>query len=147
MLRIMFELLAIVSVAGIGFIGVQIVRGKGRLALISTIILGIFLVFYNSYLEEQTGRGIARHLYCLVFACQTAEAPGNVSSGPQANLAVPGQGPEPSQGIPNEMLGEDPTLIDTSPEDNSSRSNTNAGMSLLELYRAGERQRASGPRR
>jgi hypothetical protein len=146
MLRIV-ELLAIVSVAGIGFIGVQIVQGKGRLALISTIIFGIFLVFYNSYLEEKTGRGIARHLYCLVFACHPAEAPGNESSAPQANLAGPGQVPEPFPEVPNELVGEIPGLnsanldfvpVDngTTPVDNSSTHSTKAGRSLLELYRA-----------
>ena len=63
-------LLVILSCSGIGFIGVQIVRGKGRLALISTVVLGIFLVLYDSYLEEETDRGIARHIYCFAFPCR-----------------------------------------------------------------------------
>lgn len=146
MLRLI-ELLAIVSVAGIGFIGVQIVQGKGRAALISTIILGIFLVFYNSYLEEETGRGIARHLYCRLFFCHPIEAPGNESSGAQANLADPGRMPQPSPGISNELVGEPPgpdaTAGESVPVDNgpaavgnSSTNSTEMGRRLLELYRA-----------
>lgn len=83
-------LLAILSVAGIGFIGIQIVRGQGRVALISSIVFGIFLLFYNSYLEEETGRGIARHLYCATFSCHLADSakPG-IGVGPAVPLAAP----------------------------------------------------------
>jgi hypothetical protein len=153
MLRLI-ELLAIVSVAGIGFIGVQIVQGKGRAALISTIILGIFLVFYNSYLEENTGRGIAGHLYCRVFACHAVEAPGNESSGPQVNLAVPGQMSRPSQDVPNELvedpLGVDVTKIESPPVDNgpppvgnSSTNSREMGRRVLEMMHA-ETAKANG---
>ncbi|QDX27838.1 hypothetical protein FPZ54_18690 [Sphingomonas suaedae] len=83
-------LVAMVGIVGIAFIGIQLVRGRGRLALVSGIGFSILLVGYNAYLEEETGRGFVRHLYCAATTCRALTAP---AEGVDEDEMAPGEEP------------------------------------------------------
>ncbi|QJQ31043.1 sel1 repeat family protein [Sphingomonas lacunae] len=70
MIRV-FEILAVVGFSGLAFIGIQIVQGGKKSAIIISVCVSIILLILNAKLEEDSGRGIVGTAYCYVVACRT----------------------------------------------------------------------------
>ncbi|WP_417590968.1 tetratricopeptide repeat protein [Parasphingorhabdus sp.] len=75
-----FELFAVAGFAGLSFLGVHIMQGGKKSAIIVAILASVSLLFINTVLEGETGKGIALTAYCEVRDCKTGRLAGSSAS-------------------------------------------------------------------
>ncbi len=64
------ELFAVAGFAGMSFLGVQIIQGGKKSALIVALLVSLSLLAANTVLEGETGKGLAQTAYCEIRHCK-----------------------------------------------------------------------------